>query len=142
MSTLRRAVEEYLNLRRSLGFKLHDAGKALPDFVTFMEQHRAPSPRHWLSPGRNNHSMFNPHIGRDDSASYASLHVIAAPLIRVHQIPAQALLPFQPKRARPYLYSDDEEIRSSLVYERLMAGDVRRRVSADRVDRLAPVRRP
>ena len=35
-----------------------------------------------------------------------------------------------------------EEIRSSLVYERLMAGDVRRRVSADRVDRLAPVRRP
>ena len=34
------------------------------------------------------------------------------------------------------------EIRSSLVYERLMAGDVRRRVSADRVDRLAPVRRP
>jgi len=35
-----------------------------------------------------------------------------------------------------------QEIRSSLVYERLMAGDVRRRVSADRVDRLAPVRRP
>ena len=34
------------------------------------------------------------------------------------------------------------EIRSSLVYERLMAGDVRRRVSADPVDRLAPVRRP
>lgn len=34
------------------------------------------------------------------------------------------------------------EIRSSLVYERLMAGDVRRRVFADRVDRLAPVRRP
>ncbi|NPT70906.1 hypothetical protein GS910_42975 [Paraburkholderia sp. RL16-012-BIC-B] len=35
-----------------------------------------------------------------------------------------------------------DEIRSSLVYERLMTGDVRRRVSADRVDRLAPVLRP
>src|SRR5690348_10120031 len=35
------------------------------------------------------------------------------------------------------------EIRSSLmVYERLMNGDVRRRVSADRINRLAPVHRP
>lgn len=34
------------------------------------------------------------------------------------------------------------EITSSLVYEQLMAGDVKRRVSADPVDRLAPVRRP
>ena len=35
-----------------------------------------------------------------------------------------------------------DEITSSLVYEQLMAGDVKRRVSADPVDRLAPVRRP
>ena len=41
MNTLRQAVQEYLCLRRSLGFKLHDAGKGLLDFVTFMEQHRA-----------------------------------------------------------------------------------------------------
>ncbi len=34
------------------------------------------------------------------------------------------------------------EITSSLVYEQLIAGDVKRRVSADPVDRLAPVRRP
>jgi integrase/recombinase XerD len=42
MNTLRQAVAEYLSLRRSLGFKLHDAGKSLLDFATFMEQHRAP----------------------------------------------------------------------------------------------------
>ena len=41
MNTLRQAVQEYLSLRRALGFKLQDAGKALLDFVTFMEQHRA-----------------------------------------------------------------------------------------------------
>ena len=42
MNTLRQAVEEYLKLRRSLGFQLREAGKALDDFVTFMEQQRAP----------------------------------------------------------------------------------------------------
>ncbi|NPT42368.1 hypothetical protein GNZ12_13840 [Paraburkholderia sp. 1N] len=35
-----------------------------------------------------------------------------------------------------------KEITSSLVYGQLMAGDVKRRVSADPVDRLAPVLRP
>ena len=40
MNTLRQAVQEYLSLRRSLGFKLQDAGKGLIDFVTFMERHR------------------------------------------------------------------------------------------------------
>ena len=29
-------------MRRSLGFKLNEAGKALQDFVAFMERHRAP----------------------------------------------------------------------------------------------------
>ncbi len=42
MNTLRQAVQEYLSMRRSLGFKLQEAGKGLLDFVTFMEQHRAP----------------------------------------------------------------------------------------------------
>ena len=41
MNTLREAVHDYLTLRRSLGFKLHKAGKLLPAFVTFMEQQRA-----------------------------------------------------------------------------------------------------
>ena len=34
MTTLREAVREYLKLRRSLGFKLQEAGKGLLDFVT------------------------------------------------------------------------------------------------------------
>src|SRR5438094_7953893 len=39
MNTLREAVRDYLDLRRS--FKLHDAAKLLLKFVAFMEQHRA-----------------------------------------------------------------------------------------------------
>ena len=41
MNTLRQAVQEYLAMRRSLGFKLQRAGAALLEFVNFMEQHRA-----------------------------------------------------------------------------------------------------
>jgi hypothetical protein len=38
MNTLRKAVREYLELRRSLGFKLREAGKGLTDFVTFVRR--------------------------------------------------------------------------------------------------------
>ena len=41
MNTLRQAVHEYLSMRRSLGFKLCEDGKALLDFATYMEQYRA-----------------------------------------------------------------------------------------------------
>ena len=41
MTTLREAVQEYLSMRRALGFKLQEIGKGLRDFVTFMEKHRA-----------------------------------------------------------------------------------------------------
>jgi hypothetical protein len=37
MNTLRQAVQEYLTMRRSLGYKLQGAGKKLLDFATFME---------------------------------------------------------------------------------------------------------
>ena len=38
MNCLRRAVENYLTMRRSLGFKLRDMGYNLRHFVSFMEQ--------------------------------------------------------------------------------------------------------
>src|SRR5260370_36728612 len=41
MNTLRQAAQEYLIMRRSLGYKLQEAGKRLLDFITFMEQRRA-----------------------------------------------------------------------------------------------------
>jgi integrase/recombinase XerD len=41
MNTLHQAVQEYLKMRRDLGFKLREAGKSLLDFAAFMRQRRA-----------------------------------------------------------------------------------------------------
>jgi integrase len=97
-----------LDLRRGLGFKLRDAGRSLVDFVSFLEEHHAsyitqafalawaqrPShtqPAHWAQ-----RLSFVRGFARYRSATDART-----------QIPSQGLLPFQPKRARPFLYSDD-----------------------------------
>jgi len=109
MTTLRQAVQDYVRMRRNLGFKLHDAGKGLLDFARFMEQHRAsyitqslalawaqqPShtqPAHWAQ-----RLSFVRGFAQYRSATDPRT-----------QIPAKGLLPFRPKRARPYLYSDSE----------------------------------
>jgi len=109
MNTLRQDVHEYLSMRRNLGFKLREAGKALLDFVTFMEQHRASyitatlaldwaqqpvnvQPAYWAQ-----RLSYVRGFARYRSASDPRT-----------QIPSPRLLPFQPKRARPYLYSDEE----------------------------------
>jgi hypothetical protein len=42
MNTLRQSVQSYLRMRRNLGFKLREAGKALLDFSSFMQRRRAP----------------------------------------------------------------------------------------------------
>jgi integrase/recombinase XerD len=109
MNTLRQAVQEYLTLRRSLGFKLRDAGKLLQAYVKFMEEQRAPyittklalawaqqpstvQPAEWarrLSVVR----IFARHRSATDPRT---------------QIPPKGLLPYRPKRARPYLYSAQE----------------------------------
>jgi integrase/recombinase XerD len=109
MNTLRQAVQEYLSMRRNLGFKLREAGKGLLDFVTYLEQHRIsyitlalalawaqqPSdvqPAHWAQ-----RLSFVRGFARYRSATDPRT-----------QIPPQGLLPFRPKRARPYLYWDGE----------------------------------
>lgn len=109
MNTLRQALHEYLSLRRNLGFKLREAGKALFDFVTFLEQQGAlyitealalawaqqpanVQPAYWAR-----RLSFVRGFARYRSSSDPRT-----------QIPSPGLLPFQPKRARPYLYSDGE----------------------------------
>lgn len=109
MNTLRQAVQEYLTMRRSLGYKLQGAGKKLLDFATFMEQHRAPYITHSLAlawakkpsdvrPGEWARRLsyvrgFARHRSATDPRT---------------QIPPAGLLPYRPKRAQPYLYSDEE----------------------------------
>ena len=109
MNTLRKAVREYLELRRSLGFKLREAGKGLTDFVTFLERHKAcyitrDLALAWAQQPMNAHPAY---WAQRLSFVRGFAHYRSATDPRT-QIPPQGLLPFQPKRARPYLYSDNE----------------------------------
>jgi integrase len=109
MNTLRQAVAEYLNMRRNLGFQLREAGKALPDFVTFMEQQHAPFITQALALAWAQQPLDT------QPAYWAQRLSIVRGFARYRsssdprtQIPVPGLLPFQPKRARPYLYSNEE----------------------------------
>jgi len=109
MNTLRQAVQDYLTMRRSLGYKLQSAGKGLLDFATFMEQHRAPYITHSLALAW----AKQPSGVRPDEWARRLSHVRMFARHRSAadprtQIPPAGLLPYRPKRARPYLYSDKE----------------------------------
>jgi len=114
MNTLRQAVQDYLSLRRGLGFKLQDAGKGLLDFVLFMERRRASYITQALALAWAQQPL------NVQPAQWAQRLSFVRGFARYRsatdprtQIPPPGLLPFRPKRARPYLYSDDE-IRSLL----------------------------
>ena len=109
MSTLREAVREYLAMRRGLGFKLHDAGKLLLKFVTFMEQHHASyiTPRLALAWAQQPPSVQPVEWAHRLSAVRTFARHRSATDPRT-EIPPDGLLPLRPKRARPYLSSNQE----------------------------------
>ena len=114
MTTLRIAVREYVRTRRDLGFKLREAGKGLLDFVTFMQQHRAPYITQalalaWAQQPSNVQPAW---WARRLSFVRGFAHYRSATDPRT-EIPPDSLLPYSPKRPRPYLYSE-QEIRSLL----------------------------
>lgn len=109
MNTLRHAVQEYLAMRRGLGFKLREAGKGLIDFVTFLEQRRAS----YITPALA--LEWAQHPAHTQPAHWARRLSFVRGFARYRsatdprtQIPPLGLLPFRPQRARPYLYSEDE----------------------------------
>ena len=108
MNTLREALQEYVDLRRGLGYKMHDEGLLLPRFVSFMEDHDAehisvrlalewaqcPSvqPAEWAR-----RLCFVRGFARHRSATDSRT-----------EIPPLGLLPHRSTRARPHLYTEDE----------------------------------
>jgi integrase/recombinase XerD len=109
MNTLPQAVQEYLRMRRDLGFKLREAGKSLLDFVAFMRRHRSTCITSklalaWAQQPRN---VQPSHWARRLSFVRGFARHRSATDPRT-QVPPQGLLPFRPRRARPYLYSDQE----------------------------------
>jgi len=118
MNTLREAVEEYLSMRRGLGFKLHDTGKGLLDFVAFMEKCHASyiTQQLALAWAQQPSAAQSAHKARRLSFVRGFARHRSATDPRT-QIPPEGLLPYRPKRARPYLYTDDEV--SSLLHAAL-----------------------
>ena len=109
MSPWREAVEAYVEIRRSLGFKLLETKASLIKFASFLEQRGAA------------------HITVSLAMEWAQQEKTARPaewarrlsFIRgfarhwsAHdpqtEVPPSGLLPHRPGRAHPYLYSDDE----------------------------------
>ncbi len=105
---LREALEEYLTIRRALGFILAEPGGLLQRFVTYVEQEGASfittelalrwamqpdcQPAHWakrLSMVRG----FACYVSALDART---------------EIPARSLLPYRFRRTQPYLYTDEE----------------------------------
>jgi integrase len=108
MNTLRQAAQDYLFMRRALGFKLRDAGRRLLDFVTFMEQRRASCITVLLALAWARQRAADDAWAAQrlcDVRQFARFRSATDPRT---EIPPAGLLPFRPKRARPYLYSDKE----------------------------------
>jgi integrase len=109
MTTLRQAVQEYVRMRRDLGYKLHAAGKALLDFITFMEHHRASYITQALALAwAQQPSNVQPVYWAQRLSFVRGFAYYRSATDPRTQIPAQGLLPFRANRARPYLYSDAE----------------------------------
>jgi integrase/recombinase XerD len=109
MSALRGAVRDYLALRRSLGFKLVDAGLMLPRFVDFLEQRGSSHittalALEWAQqPTTVQPAEWARRLG---TVRCFARYRYATDVLT--EIPPMGLLPHRSTRARPYLYSDEE----------------------------------
>lgn len=109
MSAIRRAVERYLELRRSLGFKLEVQGFLLRDFATWCERHRAShltveSALRWAQrPERVRPQQWARRLA---VVRRFAIHLSASD--RHTEIPPPDLLPYRPVRAVPHIYSEAE----------------------------------
>jgi len=107
MKTLKEAIQDYLALRRGLGFKLKKHSRFLEEFALFLEhagtsQITSRLALQWATQPQ--------HIQQAEWAARLSVvrgfarHWSATD--PVTEIPPKGLLPYRPRRAKPYIYSD------------------------------------
>jgi integrase/recombinase XerD len=105
----REAVEDYVVMRRSLGFKLLDAKVGLISFASFLEQRRA---AHITVSLAMEWAQKAKHARPAEWARRLSFVRGFARHWSAHdpqtEVPPSGLLPHRPGRAHPYLYSDAE----------------------------------
>ncbi len=108
MSSLREDLQGYLTLRRSLGYKMQDAGRLLPRFVAYLEERGAD---HITTQGALQWAQQTD----AQPAEWARRLCFVRGFARyrsvtdaLSEIPPVRLLPYHSTRAKPYLYTDDE----------------------------------
>src|SRR5437879_2568898 len=108
MNILATALQDYLRVRRSLGFKLTRAGRLLEDFVGFCEKQGADRVTSdlalaWATSPGGDLSWAAERLGM--VRGFASWLQSIDPAT---EIPPVGLLPRRPSRATPYLYSHSD----------------------------------
>ena len=109
MSSLEQHLTEYLAVRRAMGYKLARAGKLLPQFTAWMAEHdqrviTSKLALQWATYPSATGSNWHRHRLTVLRGFAAHLHAIDP----VHEVPPVDLLPWQQRRAVPYLYTDAE----------------------------------
>lgn len=109
MSRLQKAIENYVEMRRALGYKLGEARTLLSDFACFLKEQRAsfitiPLAVQWA---QQNPTAQPAHWAKRLAIVRCFARYWSATDSRT-QIPPWGLLPHRPNRARPYLYTDKE----------------------------------
>ena len=109
MISWRKAVENYVELRRGLGFKLLDAKAALLRFASFLQRRCAPHITIALALewAQQNKTVRSAEWARRLSMVRGFARHWSAHDSRT-EVPPCGLLPYRPERAHPYLYSNDE----------------------------------
>ena len=109
MSAIHKAVEEYLALRRGLGFMLYKEGLWLKQLAAFLEQRRScrittSLALEWAT--QPVHAQPAHHARRFSVARrFAQYRVAHDPRT---EVPPLGLLPHRYQRTQPYIYTDDE----------------------------------
>lgn len=109
MSALSQAVEDYLAMRRALGYKLIDHGRVLPQFVAFLQQRQAPLITTALAlqfasqPTQANVVWWHQRL-----AIVRGFAIYLQAFDARHEVPPANLLPAKFRRAVPYLFSEAE----------------------------------
>ena len=109
MTDLRKATEEYIGMRRALGWKLHAARYYLLDFASFMEQRNASVITSRLA------LEWAQQPGDVEPVTWANRLTVVREFAKYYQaidsrteVPPTSLLPHRHKRKRPYIFANSE----------------------------------
>jgi len=120
MSTLATHLEEYLRLRRQLGFKLHVPGILLPSFVCFAERNRASFITTKLA---LQWATRPPNISQAQRANRLGIVRRFAEYLSAidprTEVPPQKLIPYQFRRRDPYLYREEDVLQLMAAARRI-----------------------